>query len=185
MQLNLLWEARQYPSLENALVTLTQERCEVNSIIIGNTEGKIFKVEYSLITNHLWQTISVEVKSMIGNVSQTLRYQSDGNGSWQENGQPLDKFRGCIDVDLPLTPFTNSLPINRLQLKNGEEKQVKVIYMDLVEGNIQPVIQKYKRLTGTRYRYENVPNDFEAEITVDEWGFVIDYPILFRRLANQ
>ena len=167
------------------MITLTERRCEVASVIVGTTEGKIFRVEYSLKTNLHWQTISVEVKSVIGNAFQTFIYRSNGKGSWQENGKTLEEFRGCIDVDLPLTPFTNSLPINRLKLKKHEEQQVKVIYMDLVEAKIKPLTQKYTRLSDTEYKYENVPNDFEAVITVDELGFVVDYPTLFERLAKK
>jgi uncharacterized protein len=93
-------------------------------------------------------------------------------------------FKGCLDVDIPLTPFTNSLPINRLQLALGEARQIRVIYLDLLERRIVPVNQKYIRLSRTEYHYENVPNDFEARIKVDDAGLVVDYPGLFVRTAK-
>ena len=34
------------------------------------------------------------------------------------------------------------------------------------------------------YKFENVPNDFEAIITVDEWGLVVNYPELFVRTGG-
>jgi hypothetical protein len=89
-----------------------------------------------------------------------------------------------MEVDIPLTPFTNSLPVNRLQLVDGQEKNIDVIYIDLLEDSIKKVKQKYRRISAEVYHYENVPNDFEAEITVDEAGFVIDYPQLFTRTAR-
>jgi hypothetical protein len=48
---------------------------------------------------------------------------------------------------------------------------------------IKPVNQKYTRLSGNEYHYENIPNDFEATIQTDEFGFVVDYPGLFVRTA--
>ena len=41
--------------------------------------------------------------------------------------------------------------------------------------------QVYKRISEEKYHYENIPNDFEADITVDENGLVVDYPSLFTR----
>jgi uncharacterized protein len=96
---------------------------------------------------------------------------------------PDERFAGCIDIDIPLTPFTNTLPVSRLNLKNGEEQRIKVIYLDILEATIRPVQQKYTRLSPTVYHYENIPNDFEADITVDDRGFVVDYPSLFRRTS--
>ncbi len=185
MQINLLWQSREYSSLENCMVKLTERRCEVSSVIVGTAEGKIFKVEYILKTNQHWQTISLEIESRIENTVQTFRYRSDGKGNWQVNGSIIAEFNGCIDVDIPLTPFTNTLPINRLKLKKDEEQQVKVLYVDLLSEEIKPVFQKYRRLSDTQYKYENVPNDFEAVISVDDLGFVVDYPTLFERLARK
>jgi hypothetical protein len=66
-------------------------------------------------------------------------------------------------------------------LKKGEERIIKVIYIDLLGNRISAVEQKYIRLSETDFKYENVPNDFEATIKVDEQGLVLDYPLLFER----
>jgi hypothetical protein len=81
------------------------------------------------------------------------------------------------------TPFTNTLPVKRLKLKQDQSQEIQVIYCDLLNGQISPVRQKYTCLSKTRYQYENVPNDFEATIEVDEAGLVVDYPFLFYRTA--
>lgn len=76
-----------------------------------------------------------------------------------------------------------TLPINRLDLHLEGSSEVQVIYCDVLQQQLKPVRQKYTRLSATQYHYENVPNDFEATITVDEWGLVMDYPGLFVRTA--
>nr|WP_242674799.1 putative glycolipid-binding domain-containing protein [Niastella populi] len=72
----------------------------------------------------------------------------------------------------------------RLNLQKGETQEVQVIYFDLLQQTIKPVRQKYTCLSPTEYHYENIPNDFEADIKVDEMGLVVDYPVLFERTAG-
>ena len=127
----------------------------------------------------------MEIKSSIDGLLGSHTFQNDKKETWLYNGQVLPLLNGCIDVDLPLTPFTNTLPINRLRLPIGQEQLIKVIYLDLLNNSIKPVMQKYTRLSKFEYKYENVPNDFEAIIRVDESGFVIDYPGLFERIARK
>lgn len=183
MQTNLLWRGREYYSLENCLVDSTPNGFLIKSTIVGYYEEKIYRVEYTIQTNNAWETLSVEIDSRHDNQTQYVHFKGDGKGNWTEDGKPLERFSGCIDVDIPLTPFTNTLPINRLKLSKGKTQEIKVIYCDILEKMIRPVKQKYTCLSKTSYHYENVPNDFEATITVDESGFVVDYPLLFVRKA--
>ncbi|WP_276373150.1 putative glycolipid-binding domain-containing protein [Chryseolinea sp. H1M3-3] len=183
MQSNLLWAGREYYSLENCLVNTTDEGSEIDSIIVGRYEEKIYRVAYKIKTNQHWETIYFEIHSQHSDQRKHILFESDGKGNWKVDGKHADQFKGCIDVDIPLTPFTNTLPINRLKFAPGEERQIQVIYVNLLEQQIIPVKQKYIRLSKNEYHYENIPNDFEAKIEVDELGFVDDYPSLFVRSA--
>jgi hypothetical protein len=183
MQTNLLWTGREYHSLENCLVNVTATGAEITSTIIGHYEEKIYKIEYRIKTNQNWGTVFFEIDSRHSNQIQLIRFEGDGKGNWMSNGKKATKFKGCIDIDIPLTPFTNTLPIKRLHLNRNEAQEIRVIYCDLLEQQIKPVRQKYTCLSNTAYHYENVPNDFEATIRVDESGFVVDYPSLFVRTA--
>ena len=183
MQTNLLWAGREYHSIENCLVDTTNKGSEITSTIIGHYDNKIYQVEYRIKTNHNWETVFFEINSRHNNRIQSLLFEGDGKGNWTSNNKQASQFKGCIDIGIPLTAFTNTLPINRLKLIQDQEQEIQVIYLDLLEEQIKPVRQKYKRLSNTEYHYENVPNDFEANIQVDESGFVIDYPMLFVRTA--
>ena len=184
MQTNLLWSGREYQSLENCLVTSGDSGYEVRSTIIGAYQGAIYKVEYTIRTNQDWVTLFCEIDSQHSDRIEHILLESDGKGNWLMDGKEVKQFRGCIDVDIPLTPFTNTLPINRLILEHGVEEQIAVIYIDVLGGQIRPVSQKYLRRADKIYHYENVPNDFEADIEVDEMGFVVHYPALFVRSAK-
>ena len=183
MQTNLLWAGREYHSLENCLVNTTKTGSEIASTIIGYYDSKIYKVEYRIKTNHNWETVFFEIISRHSNQTQSIRFEGDGKGNWMNNDKRAGQFNGCIDIDIPLTPFTNTLPIRRLKLSQNQTQEIQVIYCDLLEQQIKPVRQRYTCLSGTEYHYENVPNDFEATIQIDESGLVVDYPMLFARPA--
>lgn len=163
------------------MVEVTTTGSETRSTVIGYYEKKMYKVDYLIRTNRNWETVGVEIESRHSNQTQSIRLEADGKGNWLSNGKRADLFAGCIDVDISLTPFTNTLPINRLRLRQGQTQEIRVVYCNLLEHQLQAVRQKYTRLSDTEYRYENVPNDFEATILADESGFVVDYPGLFVR----
>lgn len=183
MQTNILWTGREYYSLENCLVKAGNTGAEISSTIIGLYEGTIYRVEYLIKTNTNWETVFFEIYCRHNNLTQQISFEGDGKGTWTNNGKKAEQFNGCIDIDIPLTPFTNTLPIRRLSLSENQSQEIKVIYCDLLEQQIKPVHQLYTRLSNTGYHYENVPNDFEANILVDDAGLVVDYPSLFVRTA--
>ena len=90
-------------------------------------------------------------------------------------------FAGCTDIDISCTPFTNTLPIRRLNLKIGESAEIQVLHVDCPQIRFEVSRQRYERLSESQYRFTSLENDFTAIITVDENGFVTDYPELFER----
>jgi hypothetical protein len=184
MQTNLLWTGRAYHSLENCLIDESGRGIDISSIIIGRYEEKLFQVEYHIKTNLHWETVFFEIISRHSNQKQTISYDSDGKGRWTKAGQPQEQFNGCIDIDISLTPFTNTLPIRRLQLQPQQTREIQVLYCDLLQGQTRAVRQQYTCVSATAYHYENIPRDFEATIQVDGSGFVVDYPPLFVRTAK-
>jgi len=183
MQKNLLWTGREYYSLENCLVDINGDGVDINSVIVGFYHNIIYRVEYKIKATQLWETIFVEIFGQYKNQQHRFMFEGDGTGNWIVNGKVDKNFEGCIDIDIPLTPFTNTLPINRLKISPNREQQIKVIYCDLLQGKFTAVNQKYIRRSDSIYHYQNVPNDFEADIEVDAQGFVVDYPQLFVRTA--
>ena len=181
MQKNVLWTGIEYHSLENCILTITDNGSAINSSIIGAYANELYRIEYRIRTNQYWETTFFEIKSQLHNTVEIIDFRKEGKERWYVNGQPDTKFNGCIDIDISLTPFTNTLPINRLNLSEKEGEQITVLYVDVLGRKMMPVQQKYTRLSQTDYKYENVPNDFESVIAVDDWGLVVKYPGLFER----
>jgi len=99
-----------------------------------------------------------------------------------EKGELLSNFNECADIDISLTPFTNTLPINRLNLSEGSSKEINVIYIDLPKAQCKPVKQRYTNLGNGFYKYENLDSGFTSSIEVDENGYVINYPGIWHRV---
>ncbi|HEY8895285.1 MAG TPA: putative glycolipid-binding domain-containing protein [Niastella sp.] len=185
MPTNLLWTGIEYHSMENCVIDISATGLKATSTIIGYYDNKIYKVTYRIITNQNWQTVFLEVNSRHSNENRTMQFVGDGNGNWTNAGMKNDYLTGCIDLDISLTPFTNTLPIRRLGLKDNQAAEIKVIYCDILNNQIKPVLQRYTRISSTEYLYQNVVDDFEATIKVDESGLVVDYPALFTRTAAE
>ena len=88
-------------------------------------------------------------------------------------GARRPSLEGCTDVDLGFSPSTNALPIRRLALQVGQSRTVQVAWLRFPQLTVARTVQTYTRLDTTRYRYAS--GDFEADLTVDDDGFVVDY----------
>ncbi|MCU1391972.1 MAG: hypothetical protein JWM34_400 [Ilumatobacteraceae bacterium] len=109
---------------------------------------------------------------------------TDGHGRWGEmNGAHRPELDGCVDLDLPCTPFTNTLPIRRLPLRVGDTADITVAYVDVETLDVRPDHQRYTRVDTHRWRFEQLETGWHQEFEVDEHGLVRDYPTLFRRVA--
>ena len=95
----------------------------------------------------------------------------------------MPQLGGAIDIDISITPFTNTLPIRRLNLRTGQSEEILAVYIQVPGLSITTDRQRYTCLeTGRRYRYESLDSDFTREIEIDVNGLVVIYPGLFRRV---
>jgi uncharacterized protein len=127
----------------------------------------------------------------LGGTYQSLRLFTDGEGSWEtESGEALTSLKGCLDVDISVTPFTNTLPIRRLALQSGSSSTLSMVYITAPQLQVEVSEQRYTCLetssTGGRYLFESLESGvpgFVAELPVDQDGLVLNYPELFRRVG--
>ncbi|MBC7812898.1 MAG: putative glycolipid-binding domain-containing protein, partial [Burkholderiales bacterium] len=59
---------------------------------------------------------------------------------------------------------------------------INVVYVNPFERTVTPEMQRYTCLSPNLYHFEMPSIDFSADIPVDDDGFVLDYPDLFRRV---
>jgi hypothetical protein len=138
------------------------------------------RVDYVLRLSPMWQ---VRQFILFRDLEEPdLWLATDGHGRWGEmNGAHRVELDGCVDVDLPVTPFTNTLPIRRLPLHVGHTADVNVVHVDVetLEVSVDP--QRYTRLDDRRWRFTHLTSGWSQDFDVDRYGLVVDYPTLFRR----
>jgi uncharacterized protein len=175
------WQDWTGASIEHLVLTQDQSRIIADAAIVGATDGKPFAARYRIVCDGSWRVKSVEMAEIGSNTA--LQLTTDGVGNWTDHSSPKPQLAGAIDVDISITPFTNSLPIRRMNLRTGESEQILVVYIRLPDLAISTDRQRYTCLAGgQRYRYESVDSDFVREIEVDLNGLVTTYPGLFRRI---
>lgn len=177
-ELDLRWTPAEGIGLEHCRVWEAADGIHARSVLIGEFEGFAYGASYEIQLATDWTFRSLVVRLQDGRV---LRLLSDGLGDWKVNGQRAPALEGCIDVDISGTPFTNTLPIRRTALLEGVPQSFTMAWVPL--DTLEPFRdgQMYTRLDPSHYRYQSADGDFEQVLTVDEDGFVIDYPTLFRR----
>lgn len=167
--------------LEHAALAGAPDGYRVDGVVVGPRDtAPPFALSYRLICDRNWRTREFGVGVL--DARRPLLLRSDGMGAWHDKaGRVLPQLGGCLDVDLTATPFTNTLPIRRLNLRQGGTAVVRVAYVDAPGLTLSVSEQRYTRLACSTYRFELTDGSFARDITVDDAGFVVDYPGLFRR----
>lgn len=154
-------------------------------IVRGLINNQTVEMKYQVTLDKWWKVRFVKI-SLLARPYKFLVLSSDYYGRWfNQSNRHLSDLDGCIDIDISATPFTNTLPIRRLDQQLTESQQLKVVYIRVPELEVLPVMQRYTRLSDSKFRYENISSGFCGELTVDEQGLVLDYPDLFEAVYIQ
>lgn len=141
------------------------------------------RASYEVYADENWLTHRVSVERTIGSDLKTLDLNVESRGVWRSDAQELPALRGCDDVDLALTPATNTLAIRRLNLEVGSSASLIAAWVKFPDLTVQPLSQRYTRQAKDKYRYES-NTGFSADITVDDFGLVIGYPGVWERMGE-
>lgn len=108
---------------------------------------------------------------------------TDGGGRWGEmNGAHRPDLDGCTDIDLHITPFTNTVPIRRLRLEAGDSAEITTALIDVETLGVVKVQQRYEHLETGSWRKTQLHSNTSIDFRVDGYGLVNDEPDLFRRV---
>ncbi|QJB31284.1 putative glycolipid-binding domain-containing protein [Chitinophaga oryzae] len=178
----VVWQATLWPATEFLTVTKQEHNNLVKGIINGCTDADPFSIQYEIEVTPEWKVSSFHIRRD-GLQPTALKLTSDLNGHWfDKDGNHIEAFDDCTDIDISLTPFTNTLPIRRLTFEQGERKLLQMLYIKLPEFELQKLSQYYTKMEDRLYLYENGDSGFRAELPIDENGIVKDYPGLFTRI---
>jgi uncharacterized protein len=171
------WRDWSEDSIEHLALVEGADGISVDSVIVGADVA----LRYRLSCDARWRLRTARVEVVGRDCFVSL--SSDGKGTWTGgDGAALSDLDGAVDIDIAATPFTNTLPIRRLGLRQGESAEIIVAYVSIPELRVTAERQRYTCLEpGRLYRFQSLDGDFTRDIEVDANGLVVTYPGLFRR----
>jgi len=183
MKIEVLWSQLLEQGLEHLILEQNDDDNEANGLAIGSIKGVTYRINYQITCDAGWNVQNVRVEDLL-NEKEIVLVKS-GNNDWvDESNKTLKALNHCTDVDIMVTPFTNTLPIRRMNLALHESREISVIYVSIPDLSVSRLSQRYTYLSQEKdsdlYKYENLNSGFTSEITVDSNGLVTDYPDIFK-----
>lgn len=188
------WMSTSWPAPDQCALSEISYGWELDGEAQAMADGLPVEVTYTIRVDREWQTRLVKVKQVhvgiVPGFSSTRRctLKRDEFGRWTAtsgNDRPqLSGIHFLTDIDIQITPASNTLPIRRLNLTVGESAEVTAAWFRIPDFQVEPLRQRYTRTAVDTYRYESLDHDFTATLTVDDLGLVINYDPGWVRLAS-
>jgi uncharacterized protein len=177
---SILWQGFVLPGHEACRLFSQDSRWHLEGTAVFSHEKQPCRLNYRIICNDAWQTLSADVEGWLGNTNIGIQIKADPNQYWWLNRIEQPDITGSFDIDLNFSPSTNLLPIRRLNLAIGEIAEVKAAWLRFPSFELELLPQLYQRLDESTYRYESAGGTFVADLKVNKSGFVLEYPGLWR-----
>lgn len=149
-------------------------------------DGVAWAIRYDIITDLAWRTRTAHIWSQSASGLHELVLESDGAGHWHVDGARTPQLDDCFDVDLESSACTNALPVHRCELPVGVRVDAPALWVRAPTLEVQRLEQTYERVEGDgdrqRFDYRSPAFGFEALLTFDAAGLVMEYPGLASRV---
>ena len=148
--------------------------------------GEAWTVRFKIVVDPEWVTLSAHVLSRSARGHAELRLEADGAGGWLVDGASASGLRGCVDVDLESSSFTNAVPVHRLGLQVGQSADAPAVYIRALDLAVERLEQRYARIEDDgelrRYDYSAPRFDYAGRLVYDADGLLLDYPGIAERV---
>jgi hypothetical protein len=181
-QRTIFWQRLDLPGSEYCTLTESDSDGRFDGTVLLAAEEATQMVRYRVTCDSVWQTRAAEIEHHTDRGNQSLRIEVDAEQRWWVDGDERGDLRGCLDIDLGVTPATNTLPIRRLSLPIGGSAEIAAAWVRFPALTITRALQRYTRIAAQRYRYES--EGYSAKIDVDDFGIVTHYPEGWDRVAQ-
>jgi hypothetical protein len=160
------WSDWAASGFEHLVLARSLDSITADGVVLSGSD-QLFAARYRVTCDLAWCVRGVDVE-LIGD-KRRLQLSSDGRGHWLDTAaNPLQDLDGAIDVDLSISPFTNTLPIRRVDLQPGQSIDIAAVYIRVPEFTVTIDPQRYSCIERrARYRYESLDSDFVREIETD------------------
>ena len=181
MRRDVVWQRLDRPGLEHLALEARPDFVRAESFLLLQLDQGLAQLRYAIEADGAWRTQRADLVLTIGTVEHRLDLRRDSQDNWTANGAARPDLQHCFEIDLAATPFTNTPALRRLDLVEGEPKRMMAAYITVPELQVRVDEQEYTLLNPDRFRYRGLSTNFEAEVTMDADGLVVDYPPGWKR----
>jgi uncharacterized protein len=171
----IFWRRLDCPGAEYCELRRRPDGWELSGTVLVALDGRPLRAHYQVVCDAGWATRAVSLETSTGGPTRALQLTADEQRRWWSAGMELLPLRGCVDVDLGVSPSTNTLPVRRLGLAIGDAVNIGAAWVRFPELEVTRLDQRYTRLDARRYRYQSLPDDRTYTIEVDDLGLVRRY----------
>src|SRR5688572_14107278 len=107
---SVLWTRRDQISLEYFQLRHGTDDISLSGSVLASHDGKPLRLEYTVQCDPSWVTRSVRIRLTHDAAPSELTLVADDRRRWWSEGKELAAVAGCVDVDISLSPSTNTLP---------------------------------------------------------------------------
>lgn len=136
-------------------------------------------IAYEVECTTEWVTRRGVVRGVLGGSKISIVIQRERNGRWWFNGSEAPDAEGLMDLDYGFTPATNFIQLKREMMEIGETREITVAWTDIDRPSLTVLPQRYERISELQYAYSSPTAGYEAALTLDANGFVVEYPRLW------
>ena len=146
-----------------------------------------WEASYRVLFDDSWATVRAEASVRDSGCTRSLALRREPSGRWLDGDREIETCRGALDVDLGLTPSTNTSAIRRLGLGVGARAALTAAWVRFPELTVEPLRQRYTRLSPRDYLYESLHGEevaFRARLELDGSELVVRYEGIFERIEQ-
>jgi uncharacterized protein len=183
----LTWRAQDGSRMESVRIQLSGKRIKANGRIVAaaTPTNPAFGAYYDLQTDETGATKRLGMTVTLAERERVLSIARDEENMWlitDHRGERREGYNGALDVDVVFSPFFNALPIRRLGLhEQAGSVTLPVVYVNVPDTLVSAATVSYAGaggLDGIKLRSPVA----DTTVSVDEEGFIVDYPGLAERI---
>jgi len=186
----LTWQGEGTPHLESVRLLAAGGRLKASGRMItaatGDTDA--YSTSFEMSTDEAGTFSRLGLRVTTAEEERQISINRTEDGLWlvdRGEGAERSAFDGALEVDVQNAVTFNAFPIRRLNLhRESGGATMPRVFLSLPDLSIRVTEQTYTTVStsadGAVVTFAS--GDFTADLTVDDAGFVVDYPGLARRV---
>lgn len=173
--------------MESVRIQVSGNRIKANGRIVSaaTATNPAFGAYYDLQTDEAGATKRLGMTVTLAERERVFSFARDEENMWlvtDHQGEHRAAYNGALDVDVVFSPFFNALPVRRLGLhEQAASVTLPVVYVHLPEMSITADTVSYSSI-GSLDQIKLRSPISDTTLSVDEDGFIVDYPGLAERI---